>query len=173
MAIKNPTKLRKRSSALIALAVFLFGCSLFYETTSDVIESKSELTEIKATLDWIRVVKVRNSLSYDLKFREYLNEFKLSAEYSNQFDHKRLELDNKGELKLKAAIRKSDANKLNSDEKIELLGLIFKGKPYLDTNDVIEKDARNKKSSPIWFSVFTLLAIGIYIYRRYYHYADL
>lgn len=174
MTIKNPTKLRKWSSALIGLFVFSMGFIFVYMTKTITIESLEELTEIEGTYNSIQTITASrsNTISYDLALHEYDNEFKIAADYVGLFDYKRIQRDNNGNLKLKVLIRKSQLPDLNSNKQIKVFGLTRRGRPYLDQNEVLKRDNGSRNLAPWAIGGFTLLAIGIYIYRRYYHYAD-
>lgn len=174
MTIKNPTTLRKWSSALIGLFVFSLGLIIVYTTDSITIESLDELTEIEGTYRNIQTVTASrsNTISYDLYVHEYENVFKIAADYVSIFDYYRLQSDNDGKMKLKILIRKSEIDDLNSKEQIKVFGLKRRGEPYLDKDKVLNKDSGSRNSAPWVIVGFSLLAIGIYVYRRYYHYAD-
>ncbi len=175
MPVKNPSKLRKWSSALIGLLVFSAGIAFVYITDANTIESPDELTEIEGTFHSILIVKSSrgSSISFDLKLNEYNNVFKIAADYAGIFDQARFYRDIPVGTELNLMVRKADISDLNAADQVKIFGLKERRKHYLDPKEVLNKDAKSRSSAPYILGLFALLAIGIYIYRRYYHHADL
>ena len=172
MPIKNPTKLRKWSSVIIALLIACAGIVMIYITNSITITSKAELTEIQGELLWIKPEITKGCSSYDMRLGIYSNEFKIAADYDGLFGFQRLLDDNSGKLDLKLLIRKTDVPKLNSKEHVKVYGLKSIGKPYLDVEDVLTSDADSRSQAPYIAGLMFLLAIGIYVFRRYFYKSD-
>ncbi len=165
---------RKISSLIIFIFCFSVVIIFIILTSTAGVESIDEMVEIESSIETIIKKNTRNSVSYDVKLKEYSNTFKIKADYENIFHFIALSHYSVDSDKLYFAIDKDQLSKLNKEKTINILGIRGKNTVFLDKQKTLMKDRNTRKYlAPIGGTFLILLSIGVYIYRRFYYRFDI
>lgn len=123
-------------------------------------------TKIEAHFKEFEKVKIEGKISYSYNFYTDENEefYKIAADYTDCFEVDRFYQNVKNGDKITIYIDKD--NGLKNPNLKSAVGIIVKGKNYIDVNCINNKITENKIFIPMIFSIFPIILIISYIQKK-------
>ncbi|WP_321320612.1 hypothetical protein [Labilibaculum sp.] len=167
------TKTRKISSIIIFFICFCSAIAFIIITSTTGVKSLDQIADIRSSITDIQAIRIKNSISYDLRLNGYKNKFKIAADYNEFFLIDLMAQKTNKSDTLIFEIDKKQIGQLNKSKTIQILGIKTDKQIFLDSKKTFETDKSTRRFlAPTGGVILILLSVGVYIYRRFYHKFD-